>query len=150
MTPKVSKGTEVERVLWTQTARRSVGNRKERLRDYANSPGRSESPLAGCWGRAPSPEQIGAAKYWIEKVGLSGEENAYPASLSGGMKRRAALARALTFDAPVLLLDEPFRALDDATHARMLSLVREAAKDRLLILVTHDEEDACGMQVVRL
>jgi len=111
---------------------------------------RSESPLAGRWGRAPSPEQIGAAKYWIEKVGLSGEENAYPASLSGGMKRRAALARALAFDAPVLLLDEPFRALDDATHARMLSLVREAAKDRLLILVTHDEEDACGMQVVRL
>ena len=90
------------------------------------------------------------ARSWIEKVGLAGEENAYPASLSGGMKRRASLARALAFDAPILLMDEPFRALDDATHAEMLSLVKEAAKDRLLLLVTHDEADACGMQVVRL
>jgi len=93
---------------------------------------------------------LSAAMHWIDAVGLEGEENSYPASLSGGMKRRAALARALAFDAPVLLLDEPFRALDDATHAEMLSLVREAAKDKLLILVTHDEEDACGMQIVRL
>ena len=148
--PKVSKGTVTERVRWTQSARCSVGNRKERLRDYASFPDRPESPLAGRWGRAPSPEQIQTSKYWIEKVGLAGEEDSYPASLSGGMKRRAALARALAFDAPVLLLDEPFRALDDATHAEMLSLVREAAKDKLLILVTHDEEDACGMQTIRL
>ncbi len=90
------------------------------------------------------------ARLWLSRVGLSGEENAYPASLSGGMKRRASLARALAFDAPILLMDEPFRALDDATHAEMLSLVREAAKDKLLLLVTHDEEDACGMQVVRI
>ena len=114
------------------------------------SKGRPESPLAGRWGRAPSPERIAVAKHWIKKVGLAGEENAYPASLSGGMKRRASLARALAFDAPILLMDEPFRALDDATHAEMLSLVKEAAKDRLLLLVTHDEADACGMQVVRL
>lgn len=91
-----------------------------------------------------------SARHWIAAVGLSGEEDAYPASLSGGMKRRAALARALAYDAPILLMDEPFRALDDATHAQMLSLVREAAKDKLLLLVTHDEEDACGMQAVRL
>ena len=91
-----------------------------------------------------------AAKHWIAKVGLSGEENAYPSSLSGGMKRRASLARALAYDAPVLLMDEPFRALDDVTHAEMLTLVREAAKDKLLLLVTHDEADACGMQVVRI
>lgn len=90
------------------------------------------------------------AKHWINAVGLSGEENNYPSSLSGGMKRRAALARALAYDAPVLLMDEPFRALDDITHAQMLSLVREAAKDKLLLLVTHDEEDAHGMQVIRL
>jgi len=114
------------------------------------SKGRPESPLSGRWGRVPSPDQIAIAKHWIQLVGLSGEENAYPASLSGGMKRRAALARALAYDAPVLLLDEPFRALDDATHAKMLTLVREAAKDRLLLLVTHDEEDACGMQVIRI
>ena len=91
-----------------------------------------------------------AAKRWLERVGLSGEENSYPASLSGGMKRRAALARALAFDAPILLMDEPFRALDSDTHAAMLALVREAAKDKLLILVTHDEADAEGMQIIRL
>ena len=66
------------------------------------------------------------------------------------MKRRAALARALAFDAPILLMDEPFRALDADTHAAMLALVRKAAKDKLLILVTHDEADAEGMQIIRL
>ena len=77
------------------------------------------------------PETAG---YWLDQVGLSGEENNYPASLSGGMKRRASLAR----------------ALDDATHTKMLALVREAAKDKLLILVTHDEADADGMEIVRI
>ena len=90
------------------------------------------------------------ARFWLNQVGLCGEEDNYPASLSGGMKRRASLARALAYDAEILLMDEPFRALDDATHARMRSLVREAAKDKLLILVTHDETDADGMQIIRL
>lgn len=90
------------------------------------------------------------ARYWLDQVGLAGEENSYPASLSGGMKRRASLARALAYDAPIMLMDEPFRALDDATHERMLSLVRKASKDKLLILVTHDEADALGMQTVRI
>lgn len=93
---------------------------------------------------------IDTAQRWLERVGLGGEGDSYPASLSGGMKRRAALARALAFDAPVLLMDEPFRALDADTHADMLALVREAAKNRLLILVTHDEADAEGMKVIRL
>lgn len=92
----------------------------------------------------------GTAQRWLERVGLGDEGDSYPASLSGGMKRRAALARALAFDAPVLLMDEPFRALDADTHADMLALVREAAKDKLLILVTHDENDANGMQTITL
>ncbi|MGN0773824.1 MAG: ATP-binding cassette domain-containing protein [Candidatus Ventricola sp.] len=90
------------------------------------------------------------AQAWLERVGLGGEGDSYPASLSGGMMRRAALARALAFDANVLLMDEPFRALDEATHAQMRALVREAAKGKLLILVTHDEADADGMTVVRI
>lgn len=90
------------------------------------------------------------ARRWIHLVGLSGEEDSYPESLSGGMKRRAALARALACDADILLMDEPFRALDEETHARMLALVHEAAKDRLLILVTHEESDARDMQIVRI
>ena len=91
-----------------------------------------------------------AAQSWLSRVGLSGEAQSSPASLSGGMKRRASLARALAYDAPILLMDEPFRALDEKTHAQMLALVREAAKDKLLLLVTHDERDCEGMQIVRL
>ena len=96
---------------------------------------------------APSME---AARYWLGQVGLHAEENSYPDSLSGGMKRRAALARALAYDADILLMDEPFRALDDVTHAEMLTLVRKAAEGKLLLLITHDETDANGMQIVRL
>ena len=99
------------------------------------------------WGRCPDAQ---SARYWIEQVGLSGEENSYPDTLSGGMKRRASLARALAYDSDILLMDEPFRALDEQTHAQMLALVRKAAKDKLLILVTHDEADAQGMQIVRI
>ena len=91
-----------------------------------------------------------SAQRWLERVGLGSEGESYPAELSGGMMRRAALARALAFEANILLMDEPFRALDEATHAQMLALVREASQGKLLILVTHDETDADGMQVVRL
>lgn len=90
------------------------------------------------------------ARFWLNRVGLSGEENSYPSSLSGGMKRRASLARALAYDTDILLMDEPFRALDDKTHARMLALVREVSENKLLILVTHDEADAEGMQIIRI
>lgn len=90
------------------------------------------------------------AQYWLQQVGLSGEENSYPDTLSGGMKRRASLARALAYDGDILLMDEPFRALDETTHAQMLELVRREAENKLLILVTHDEADTEGMQIVRL
>ncbi len=95
------------------------------------------------------PNQEDALR-WIHAVGLSGEENSYPDTLSGGMKRRVALARALAYDADILLMDEPFRALDEHTHAQMLALVKTAAKGKLLVLVTHDEADSEGMQIVRI
>ena len=90
------------------------------------------------------------AQGWLERVGLGAEGDAYPDALSGGMKRRVALARALAYDAPVLLLDEPFRALDEQTHADMLRLARALCQGRLLVLVTHDERDAQGMETVQL
>ena len=96
------------------------------------------------------PRALRLAQEWLARVGLQGEAQAYPDALSGGMKRRAALARALAFDAPALLLDEPVRALDEQTHAQMLALVRESARGRLLLLVTHDARDAEGMTVVTL
>ncbi len=90
------------------------------------------------------------AQTWLERVGLRGEGDALPAALSGGMKRRASLARALAFDAPVMLMDEPFRALDDASHAEMLRLTRSLAQGKTLILVTHDIADTEGMEVIHL
>ena len=90
------------------------------------------------------------ARAWLARVGLEGECGAMPDALSGGMKHRVALARALAMDAPVLLLDEPFRALDERTHADMLSLIRKQTAGRLLVLVTHDPRDAEGMTPVLL
>lgn len=90
------------------------------------------------------------ARLWLARVGLEAECAAMPDALSGGMKRRIALARALAMDAPVLLLDEPFRALDEQTHGDMLALIKKQTAGRLLILVTHDPRDAEGMTPVSL
>ena len=90
------------------------------------------------------------ARAWLSRVGLDEECNAMPDALSGGMKRRVALARALAMDAPVLLLDEPFRALDEQTHRDMLTLIRKQTAGRLLILVTQDPCDAEVMTPVFL
>ena len=88
------------------------------------------------------------ADAWLERVGLKNEGSAYPSELSGGMKRRAALARALALDAPIMIMDEPFRALDEASHSEMLSLVRSLSQGKTLILVTHDLRDTQGMEII--
>ena len=63
------------------------------------------------------------AREWLGRVGLADEADTYPSALSGGMKQRVALARALAVDADLLLLDEPFRGLDDDLRERMLDLI---------------------------
>lgn len=98
----------------------------------------------------PDRNRMEIARMWLTRVGLGGECGALPASLSGGMKRRVALARALAVDAPILLLDEPFRALDEQAHRDMLALIEKQTDGRLCVLVTHDERDARGMTVIRL
>jgi glycine betaine/proline transport system ATP-binding protein len=60
---------------------------------------------------------------WIERVGLSGFQNRYPNQLSGGMQQRVGLARALTNDAPILLMDEAFSALDPLIRADMQTVL---------------------------
>lgn len=74
---------------------------------------------------------------WLDRVGLSEARDKYPSELSGGMRSRVAFARALAFDAPLLLLDEPFHALDNATRGAMEELLLSKAKNRLILLVTH-------------
>ena len=98
----------------------------------------------------PGKDAEETARTWLARVGLEAECGAMPESLSGGLKRRVALARALAMDAPGLLLDEPFRALDERMHEAMLALIKEQTAGRLLVLVTHDPCDAEGMTPIRL
>lgn len=85
---------------------------------------------------------VETARDWLARVRLSDAANLYPRELSGGMRRRISLARALGHESDVLLLDEPLRELDEETGEAMLSLVEHSIGGRLLILVTHERLQA--------
>ncbi len=95
-------------------------------------------------GTMPAKEAKERAQQYIELVGLKGFEDAYPGELSGGMQQRVNLARALLTDPEMLLLDEPFAALDAQTRELMqLELLRIWNKDRKTALfITHDIKEA--------
>ena len=89
-------------------------------------------------------EREDIAKKYINQVGLSGFENSFPHELSGGMRQRVGLARALSVDSPVLLMDEPFSAVDEQTRRKfqedLLDLVKN--ENKTFIFVTHSIEEA--------
>lgn len=87
----------------------------------------------------PSGEEIAAG---LERLGLSGAENEAVRTLSGGMKRRAALLRALLAEYDVLFLDEPFKGLDEETKRRVMEYCKEKIAGKTVILVTHDAGEA--------
>jgi putative hydroxymethylpyrimidine transport system ATP-binding protein len=78
----------------------------------------------------------------LERVGLAGREGDLPATLSGGMRQRVALARTLMEDRPVVLMDEPFSALDAITRFRLQDLAAEMLAGRTVLLVTHSPSEA--------
>jgi NitT/TauT family transport system ATP-binding protein len=92
----------------------------------------------------PRPEREQRAQAFIDLVGLKGFEDSYPSHLSGGMKQRTAIARTLAFNPGILLMDEPFGALDAQTRALMqselLGILRRDPKT--VIFVTHDVQEA--------
>lgn len=89
-------------------------------------------------------ERRDRARAWLAKVGLSGSEHKYPSQLSGGMRQRLALARALAVEPRVLLMDEPFAAVDAHTREELQEeLVRLWAGTGItVVLVTHDLQEA--------
>jgi len=94
--------------------------------------------------RMPRDERLRRAREFIELVGLTGFEDSYPSQLSGGMKQRAAIARTLAIDPHILLMDEPFGALDAQTRslmqAELLNIWQRSRKT--VIFVTHDVHEA--------
>lgn len=79
--------------------------------------------------------------YYMKLVGLGDEENTYPHQLSGGMKRRVALARTLAYDGKFIFMDEPFKGLDMEMRKQIYPAIKEIAKRKLVFIITHEDWD---------
>ncbi len=92
------------------------------------------------------------ARAVLEKVGLGDQLYKKPSQMSGGQMQRVAIARALVNDPDILLADEPTGALDSATSVQIMELLKEIAKDKLVIMVTHNPQlaDAYSTRIIRL
>jgi len=95
----------------------------------------------------PAAERAGIVAAYLDRVGLTGFAGHYPKQLSGGMQQRTAIARALANDPRILLLDEPFGALDNQTRALMQELLLGIweRERKTVLFVTHDIEEAIFM-----
>lgn len=104
----------------------------------------TDNVLIGAKLRGEAPDHARAQRL-MARVGLGAHADKTPAALSGGMRQRAALARVLMEDRPVVLLDEPFSALDAGTRADMQELAAEMLRGKTVLLVTHDPAEAARL-----
>jgi len=95
----------------------------------------------------PDGEARAQAEAWLARVGLSGFGDRYPHQLSGGMRKRTALAQTLALDPDIILMDEPFSALDIQTRQLMENEVLDlwAGKRKAVLFITHDLDEAIAM-----
>ncbi len=89
-------------------------------------------------------EYLAEAQKWLDRVGLSGYGNRYPHQLSGGMQQRVGIARALTSNSPIMLMDEAFSALDPLIRTDMQDLLLELQTElhKTIVFITHDLDEA--------
>jgi glycine betaine/proline transport system ATP-binding protein len=92
----------------------------------------------------PTKQRRERSMKWLERVGLKGYEDNYPNQLSGGMQQRVGLARALSNDAPILLMDEAFSALDPLIRSDMQSVLLDLQQEigKTIVFITHDLDEA--------
>ncbi|RZL66471.1 MAG: ABC transporter ATP-binding protein [Variovorax sp.] len=95
----------------------------------------------------PDAEARAQGEAWLTRVGLAGFGDRYPHQLSGGMRKRVALAQTLALDPDIILMDEPFSALDVQTRQLMENEVLDlwAAKKKAVLFITHDLDEAIAM-----
>jgi len=129
-----------------ETGGRTRAERAFVFQDFALLPWRTS---CGTWRSPGAPgyatdQRLEIARKFIGEVGLAGFESSYPHQLSGGMRQRVGLARALTVDADIILMDEPFSSVDEQTRRKfqedMLDLLRH--RQKTVIFVTHSIEEA--------
>ena len=104
--------------------------------------------MAGLEFRGVQPAEAKAqAEGWLKRVGLGGFGDRYPHQLSGGMRKRTSLAQTLALDPDIILMDEPFSALDIQTRQLMENEVLElwASKKKAVLFITHDLDEAIAM-----
>lgn len=132
-------------VAGLETARLSAVFQEDRLLEQLDAAGNLRFVLG-------TDYNAGRAAELLRELGLDGVSQKASAEYSGGMKRRLALARALSVPFDLLALDEPFTGLDGENRGRALDCIRRRAAGKTVLLVTHNLEDAAGLdaRIVKL